>query len=89
LLGEVLPTLPAGARIRVDEGPAPADPAEVWHWCQYLAPGSEFVRGVDDRGGRPARYRLRWNLEDPAPGWRQLAGRGAFAFDVRQVGEGP
>jgi hypothetical protein len=87
LLGEVVPGLPPDARIRVEEGEAPADPAEVWHWCQYLAPQSAFVRGVDDRGAPPAGYRLRWNLKDAGPGWRELAGRGAFAFDVRRDAE--
>jgi hypothetical protein len=84
LLDEVVPALPPGARIRVEEGEAPADPAEIWHWCQYLAPSEEFVRGIDDRQARAAGYRLRWNLEDGASGWRQIAERGAFAFDVRQ-----
>lgn len=88
LLGEVVPTLPPDARIRVEEGEAPADPAEVWHWCQYLAPGAEFVRGVDERGARPARYRLRWNLAGAGRGWSEIAGRGAFAFDVWRGEEG-
>lgn len=88
LLEEVSPRIPRGARIRVEEGSAPADPAEVWHWCQYLAPQAEFVRGVDDRGAVPADYRLRWNLEPAGAGWRPLATRGAFAIDVRANGGG-
>lgn len=89
LLDDVATRLPPGARIRVDEGSAPADPAEVWHWCQYLAPETVFVRGVDDRGVVPVDYRLRWNLEPPGSGWRLLAARGAFAIDVRTSGGEP
>lgn len=87
LLAEVVPALPPDAVVRIEEGSAPADPAEVWHWCQYLAPQVEFVRAVDDRGAKPIRYRLRWNLAPGDPGWRPLATRGAFAVEVR-TGEG-
>jgi hypothetical protein len=89
LLDEASAVLPPDAVIRVDEGRAPADPAEIWHWCQYLAPGTAFVRSVDDVGAIPVRYRLRWNLEADAAGWRPLASRGAFAIDVRTNGGEP
>lgn len=89
LLDEAAAVLPPDAVIRVDEGRAPADPAEIWHWCQYLAPNAAFVRGVDDAGTIPVRYRLRWNLEADEAGWRPLASRGAFAIDVRAAGAAP
>lgn len=89
LLDEASAVLPPGAVIRVDEGRAPADPAEIWHWCQYLAPETAFVRGADDAGTIPVGYRLRWNLQAGETGWRQLATRGAFAIDVRTTGGEP
>lgn len=89
LLDEASAVLPPGAVIRVEEGRAPADPAEIWHWCQYLAPETAFVRSADTSGTVPVRYRLRWNLEAGEPGWRLLASRGAFALDVRATGGEP
>lgn len=89
LLDQASAMLPPGAVVRIDEGGAPADPAEVWHWCQYLAPELAFVRKVDDRGAIPAQYRLRWNLEAGQAEWRPLAERGAFAIDARSTGGAP
>jgi hypothetical protein len=89
LLGEVVPTLPPDAAVRVDEGTAPADPAEVWHWCQYLAPKTAFVRGVDGVDAGRARFRLRWNLAASDRDWRPVAARGAFAFEARRTGPAP
>lgn len=88
LLAEVVPTLPPDAVMRIEDGGAPADPAEVWHWCQYLAPRTEFVRDVDDRGANPIRYRLRWNLSSEDPDWRPLATRGAFSVEIRAREDG-
>jgi hypothetical protein len=89
LLDEAAAVLPPGAVIRVDEGRASADPAEIWHWCQYLAPELAFVRKVDDRGASSVRYRLRWNLESDRAGWHPLVARGAFAIDARSTGDTP